>query len=448
MPQAERIPPHSDEAEKSVLGSILMDQDVFLEVSEIVKAEDFYSPAHQEIYRAILDLVQQDSPIDLVTVCEALIRRKSLEGVGGRAYVALLSTQVPTTANAVPYAKIVAEKAILRRLISAAGSIVEESFSERLDPRVVLDHAEQDIFEISKSGRHSEFSELNEVLGVNLERIKEAEKNGGKFPGIVASGFQTLDKITMGFQPSQLVIIAARPSMGKTAFALNIAHHAATRQNKRVAIFSLEMSKEQLGDRLLSIEARIDSKKLLSGQLSEDDWQDLDRAVGELSHADIVIDDASDISPMEIRSKSRRMNQKKKVDLIIVDYIQMMSPDTRAENRQQEITEISRFLKQLAREMDCPVLALSQLSRASENRAGNHKPMLSDLRESGAIEQDADIVMFLYREDYYKDASAEKTNTCEVLVQKHRTGTTGVATLGWQPSYSKFVDIYRETQQP
>ncbi len=443
MAQAERIPPHNDEAERSVLGSILMDKEVFFAVSDIVKAEDFYAPAHQEIYRAMTDLYQQDAPIDIVTVSESLVRRKSLEAVGGRAYVALLSTEVPTTANAVQYARIVTEKASLRRLIAAAGSIVEESFSEKIDPQIVLDHAEQQIFDIAKNSQHSEFSYIREILGVNLERIREAEKNGGQLPG-VSSGFKTLDKVTLGFQPSQLTIIAARPSMGKTAFALNIAQHAAVKQKKRVVIFSLEMSKEQLGDRLLAMEARVDSKKLQTGQLSEEDWEDLNRAVGTLSEADIIIDDTSGIGPMEMRNKCRRINQKRKIDMIVIDYIQMMSADTRSENRQQEVTLISRRLKQLARELNCPVLALSQLSRAPEGRTGKHKPMLSDLRESGAIEQDADIVMFLYREDYYKEDGEEKSNTCDILVQKNRTGTTGVATLGWQPTYTKFVDIYKE----
>ena len=443
MAQMERIPPHNDEAEKSVLGSVLMDKEVFFAVSDIVKPDDFYSEAHKEIFRAMTDLYQQESPIDAVTVSECLIRRKSLEAVGGRAYIALLSTEVPTTANAVQYAKIVAEKAILRRLIGAAGSMVEESYSEKLDPRTVLDHAEQSIFDIAKNNQRSEYSTIQQVLTVNLERIKEAERNGGQLPG-VSSGFKTLDKITMGFQPSQMVIIAARPSMGKTAFALNIAQNAAVKQGKRVVIFSLEMSKEQLGDRLLAMEARVDSKKLQSGQLSEEDWEDINRASETLSAADIIIDDTSSIGPMEMRNKCRRINQKKKIDMVVIDYIQMMSSDSRSENRQQEITQISRYLKQLAREIECPVLALSQLSRAAESRPGNHKPMLSDLRESGAIEQDADIVMFLYREDYYKDPEEEKSNTCEILVQKHRTGTTGVATLGWQPSYTKFVDIYRE----
>jgi replicative DNA helicase len=390
------------------------------------------------------DLYQQEAPIDIVTVSECLIRRKSLEAVGGRAYIALLSTEVPTTANAAQYARIVAEKAILRRLISAAGDMVEESYSEKLDPKTVLDHAEQNIFDIAKNSQRSEFSALQQVLAVNLERIREAERNGGQLPG-VSSGFKSLDKITMGFQPSQMVIIAARPSMGKTAFALNIAQHAAVRQGKRVVIFSLEMAKEQLADRLLAMEARVDSKKLMTGQLSEEDWDDINRAVQTLSEADIIIDDTSSISAMEMRNKCRRINQKKKIDMIVVDYIQMMASDTRIENRTQEVTQISRSLKQMAREMECPVLALSQLSRDSEKRTGSHKPMLSDLRESGAIEQDADIVMFLYREDYYKDADEEKSNTCDILVQKHRTGSTGVATLGWQPTYTKFVDIYRES---
>ena len=443
--QIERIPPHNDEAERSVLGAILLDKEVFFDVSEILSAEDFYSGAHKEIFTSMVDLHEKNEPIDAVTVSDNLKRRKSLEAVGGRSYIAMLSNAVPTTANASQYAKIVKEKAMLRRLISTAGDIVEKGFSERLEFDKVLDYAEQSIFEVAKSRQSNQYSNLREVLNVNIENIQLAEKNGGMIPGLT-TGFTDLDKKTTGLQKSDLIIIAARPSMGKTAFALNIAQNAAIKKKARVVIFSLEMSKEQLGLRLLSMESRIDSKKLRMGDEKSYDWTDINRAIDKLSSCDIIIDDTPGIGVMEIRNKCRRITADKKVDLILVDYLQMMSAERTSENRQQEVTTISRYLKQLAREMECPVVVLSQLSRASEKRPGSHRPLLSDLRESGAIEQDADVVMFLYRDDYYKEGEEEKSNVCEVIISKHRTGETGTVTLTWIPTFTKFVDRAQERE--
>lgn len=356
--QIERIPPHNDEAERSVLGAVLLEKEVFFEISEIVVADDFYSTAHKEIYLSMLDLYERDEPIDAVTVSDSLKKRKSLEAIGGRSYIAMLSNAVPTTANAAQYAKIVKEKAMLRRLISTASDIVEKSYSENLESEKVLDYAEQRIFEVAKTKQSKEYSTLRDVLRLNLDSIEAAEKNGGQLPGL-ATGFKDLDKMTTGLQKSDLVIVAARPSMGKTALALNIAQNAAMNNKSRVVIFSLEMSKEQLGLRLLSMESRIDSKNLRMGTLNTEKWEDIHRALGKLSQGDVIIDDTPGIGVMEIRNKCRRITAEKKVDLILVDYLQMMSSDGSSENRQQEVTTMSRYLKQLAREMECPVVVLS-----------------------------------------------------------------------------------------
>ena len=448
MAQAERIPPHSEAAEKSVLGAVLIDTDVFFKVSEHVKADDFYSAAHKEIYAAMMQLNAAGEPIDVITVTECLKRRKSLEAAGGRAYVSALSQEVPTTANAVQYAKIVAEKAQLRKLISAAGDIVEKSYSEKLESAKVIDHAESVIFDIAKDRQGSDFAKIQDVIDANIVAIEEAQKRGGQLPGL-ESGFKDLDAKTSGFQKSDLIILAARPSMGKTAFALNIAQFAALKQNKRVVIFSLEMSREQLGLRLLAMEARVDSNKLRIGDLSEEDWESVNEAAQRIAQSDMLIDDTPGIGVMEMRNKCRRIDQEKKIDLIMVDYIQMMSSDEAGDNRQQEVSQISRYLKQLARAMKCPVIVLSQLSRAVEQRQGDKRPILSDLRESGAIEQDADIVMFLYREDYYnrnKD-NYQPNNLCEVIIAKQRMGETGKAVIGWQPRFTKFVNIVKDESQ-
>jgi len=443
MSQIERIPPHNDEAEKSVLGAVLVDPEVYYKVSEVLTAEDFYSDAHKEIFTAMTQLHLSSEPIDVITLSESLKRRKSLEAVGGRSYLALLSNIVPTSSNAVQYARIVAEKAQRRELISTASEIVEQSFTEKLDTQTVLDEAERSIFEIAKTTQKSDYEELKSVLARNIEVIQEVQANGGKLPGL-PTGYRDLDFKLAGLQNSDLVIVAARPSMGKTAFALNIAQNAALKQKSRVVIFSLEMSKVQLGQRLLAMESRVNSNNLRKGNLSDSDWSDINDALDKLSKADIIIDDTPGIGVMEVRNKCRRISAEKRIDLVVIDYLQMMSSDARSESRQQEVTAISRLLKQLARELECPVIVLSQLSRAVESRQGDHRPMLSDLRESGAIEQDADVVMFLYREDYYKKDEAEKTNICEVIVAKQRAGEIGTVKLTWIPNYTKFADMARE----
>jgi len=440
MPQLERIPPHSDDAERSVLGSVLIDKEIYFKVSEFIKTEDFYTKSHQEIFAAMTELHNADAPIDVVTVAETLQRRKTLDACGGRSYLADLSSEVPTTANAVQYAKIIAEKSIYRKLIKAGSEIVECSFDEKQDSQIVLDKSEEMIFNISKTRQTRDFVKIQNVLVKNIEDIKEAEKMGGQIPG-VASGFTKLDYMTAGFQKSDLIILAARPSMGKTAFALNIAQNVALKGGKRVAIFSVEMSEESLGLRLLSMESRVESKKLRNGTLNEDEWESVRDAVERFQKADIIIDATPNIGVMEVRNKCRRMNAEKHIDLIVIDYLQIMSSEGRSDNRVDEVRKMTQSLKQLAREMECPVLCLSQLSRGSEKRQGEDKrPMLSDLRDSGSIEQDADVVMFLHREDYYH-RDREPDNVCEVIIAKQRQGETGTVKLTWIPKFTKFANM-------
>lgn len=451
MPQIERIPPHSEPAERSVLGSVLIDRDCYYKVSDYVKPDDFYTPAHKEIYAAMYELAKEGQPIDIVTVAECLKKRKALDAAGGRSYLSGLSSEVPTTANAVQYAKIVAEKALLRSLISAASDIVEKSYAENVDSQLVLDHAETVVFDIAGNRQNNQYTALQPVLEQNIKTIHEIEANGGKLPGI-PSGFLELDKKTSGFQKSDLIILAARPSMGKSAFALNVAQHVALKQGKRVVIFSLEMPREALGLRLLAMEARVDSNKLRNGNLTAEDWESISEAAQRFADADIIIDDTPGIGVMEMRNKCRRIGQDRRIDMVIVDYLQMMSADKTVggENRQQEVSQISRYLKQLARELRCPVIVLSQLSRAVEQRQGDKRPMLSDLRESGSIEQDADVVLFLFNEDYYNKNKEgyEPKNVCEVLLSKQRMGETGKVKLGWQPRFTKFVNITPEENVP
>lgn len=444
MSQMERIPPHSDDAEKSVVGSIILNKDALFEVMEILKAEDFYNQMHQEIFRTVQELARRSEAVDILTVSEELKRRNTLEMVGGRAYIALLSTLVPSTSNASQYAKIVSEKAVLRRLINASSNIMEQAYQEKLDSETVLDHAEQAIFEIAQTKQKKDYEPLKDVLYTNLKRIDEVSKLEGGLTGIT-SGFLDLDARTSGLQRADLIMVAARPSMGKTAFALNIAQQAAMRGKAKVLIFSLEMAREQLGQRLLSMESRVDMQKLKTGKLDQGDWDQLYGAIDRLSKAEIYIDDTPGITVMEIKNKCRRLKAEKELDLIVIDYLQLMSYEGRAESRQQEITAISRFLKQLAREMDCPVVVLSQLSRAPEQRA-DHRPILSDLRESGAIEQDADIVMFLYRDEYYYPET-DKPNICEVNIAKQRSGPTGKFELTWLGKYTRFVDTSHQGER-
>ena len=439
---AGRIPPHNQEAEKSVLGAALLSKDALFEVMQHVKPKDFYSSVHKEIFEVILELYRKNSPVDVLTVSEELKKRNSLEMAGGRAYIATLSMSVPTTANAAEYAKIVAEKATLRQLIEAASDIVEKGYQEKMDAEQLIDIAEQGIFEISQQKQRKDFIPLRDVLLENLEIMDKAAGMEGGITG-VPSGFADLDEKTSGFQRSDLIVVAARPAMGKTAFALNIAQQAAVKAGARVMIFSMEMSREQLGQRLLSIESRIELQRLKTGNLDASHWTLIQEAMDQLSPANIFIDDTPGISMMEIKNKCRRLKAEKGLDLILVDYLQLMNYEGKSESRQQEITALSSAFKQLAREIDCPVILLSQLSRAPETRSGDAKrPILSDLRESGAIEQDADIVLFLYRDEYYNPDTDEK-NICEVSISKHRSGPTGMVKLAWLDKYTKFGDISR-----
>lgn len=433
----EKVPPHNDDAEKSVLGAAMLSKDALFDILETVKAEDFYSEIHKEIFTAISELCKKNEPVDALTVAEELKKRKALEMVGGRAYVTSLPSGVPATSNAVQYAKIVAEKAVLRSLIKTAGDIIDESYQEKTEAETVLDHAERGIFEIAQKKQSKDYSPLQDVLLSNMEMIDEISRMEGNITGI-PTGFVDLDAKTAGFQRSNLIILAARPAMGKTAFALNVALQSAIKGNANVLIFSLEMSKEELGQRLLSMESRIEMQKLKTGQLERKDWEDINIGLDTLSKANIFIDDTPGISIMEMKNKCRRLKAEKGLDMIIIDYLQLMNYEGRNESRQQEISALSRMLKLLAREMDCPVILLSQLSRAPEQRM-DHRPILSDLRESGSIEQDADIVLFLYRDDYY-NPETEKPGVCEVIIAKQRSGPTGTVELTWLGKYTRFVN--------
>ena len=433
----ERIPPHNAEAERSVLGAAMLDKDVLSEILEEVKAEDFYSENHKEIFQAIWELYRDNSPVDMLTVCEELKRRKALDMVGGRAYIATLTAEVPSTANAVEYAKIVAEKATLRQMIKTSEDITEKGYEAKMDAAEILDYAESGIFSIAQRRQKNDYAKIQDVLLENLRIIDEASKNKDKIVGI-PTGFKELDEKTSGLQRSDLVIVAARPAMGKTAFALNIAQQSAVKAGSSVIIFSLEMGKEQLGQRLLAMQARVEMQKLKQGDLDRTDWDRISMAANDLNGTKIVIDDTPGISLMEMRNKCRRLKAEQGLDLVVVDYLQLMKFDGKADSRQQEISAISRNMKLLAREMDCPVIVLSQLSRAPEQRP-DKRPILSDLRESGSIEQDADIVIFLYRDDYY-NPETETPGVCEINIAKHRSGPTGKIELTWVSRYTKFSD--------
>ena len=434
---AERIPPHNEEAERSVLGAVMLNKDVLSEVLEEVSADDFYNESHREIFKAIWELYKNNTAVDMLTVCEELKKRKALEMAGGRAYIATLTAEVPSTVNAVEYAKIVAEKAILRQMIKTSEDITEKGYEAKMAAGEILDYAESGIFKIAQKRQKNDYAKIQDVLLTNIKIIDAAAQNKDKIVGI-PTGFKDIDEKTSGLQRSDLIIVAARPAMGKTAFALNIAQQSAVKAGSSVIIFSLEMSKEQLGQRLLAMQARVEMQKLKQGDLDRKDWDRITMALDELNNTKIVIDDTPGISVMEMRNKCRRLKAEQGLDLVVVDYLQLMSLQGKTDNRQQEISTISRNLKLLAREMDCPVIVLSQLSRAPEQRQ-DHRPILSDLRESGSIEQDADIVIFLYRDDYYNE-NTDKPGVCEVNIAKHRSGPTDKVELTWVSRYTKFSD--------
>jgi replicative DNA helicase len=434
-----KVPPHNIEAEQSVLGAILMEESNIARAEELLSPSDFYRGAHREIFQSMLYLHGERKPIDTVTLMDALRNKGVLETIGGIGYLSELIEMVPIHRNYLEYCQIVHEKAVIRSLIQTASKILEDSYGQYDHVGDVIERAEQEIFKVSQGRRTGDFQSIQDTLGTTLSQIEAIESNKGKLTGI-ETGFSELNHITSGLQPSDLIIVAARPSMGKTAFALNIAQNAAIKDNQSVAIFSLEMAKEQLVQRMLCAASLVDSNNVRSGNLSKEDWERLVVGYNTLYGAKIHIDDTPGITIAEVRSKCRRLKTEKALDLIVIDYLQLMSGGNgKSENRQNEISEMSRGLKALAREMEAPVIALSQLSRAPDARTDHH-PMMSDLRESGSIEQDADVVMLLYREFYY-DKNPELKNIAELIIAKQRNGPTGTIRLAWIPEYTKFNDL-------
>ncbi len=437
------LPPQNIEAEESVISAILIDNDALLDVVETLGPNDFYRTAHQKIYAAIIDLFDKAEPVDLVTLANRLKEMGHLEAVGGASYLARLVDTVPLAVNARHYAKIIYDKASLRRLIEKANAIIKRCFEEKGETEDVIDFAESAVFEISQKKARQSFFALSKIILGNIETLEEKQGNRSLVTG-VPTGFTQLDNMTSGLQSSDLIILAARPSMGKTALALNIARHAAVEANIPVAVFSLEMSKEQLSLRMLCSEARIDSSRLRGGFFSMDDWHRITDAAGILSDAPIYIDDSPSLSAMEIRAKARRLKMDKNIGLIIIDYLQLMQGRSSAERRDLEISEISRGLKALAKELDLPVMALSQLNRMLEQRT-DKRPRLSDLRESGALEQDADLVAFIYRDEVYnKEEDNPSLGTAEILLSKQRNGPTGDIYLSFLKSYTRFENMASE----
>ncbi|MDD5731538.1 MAG: replicative DNA helicase [Patescibacteria group bacterium] len=434
----DKVLPHNLEAEEALLGSVFINTEGLYKIMDVTNPEDFYSPANKEIYDAVLTLFAEKSPIDLVTITEILERRGVLDSVGGATYLSRIVNSVPTASHIVQYANIVKEKKILRDLITTAHEISAMGYQEDEKIDITLDSAEQLLFKVAQKTMKQGFIPLKNMLAETFERIDYLHKNKGELRG-VATGFDDLDFILGGLQKSDLVILAARPSMGKTSLALNVALNAAVNVNIPVAIFSLEMSKDQLVDRLISSAARVNAWKLRTGELAEDDFPKIGEAMDILNRAPIFIDDSANISIMEMRAKARRLKSESGLGLIIVDYLQLMGGGGNIENRVQEVSEISRSLKGLARELDVPVLALSQLSRAVEARP-DKRPLLSDLRESGSIEQDADVVMFVYRE-YCYNKDTDKPNIAEILVRKHRNGPTGDLSLYFVSEQMRFANL-------
>ena len=440
MEDINRIPPHSVESEQSILGSIILDKEAIITVAETIQPMDFYKEAHKIIYESMLKLNSNNEPIDLITLIEELRKEGHLDSIGGISYLTSLSTIVPTTSNVKYYANIVKEKSVMRQLIKASNEIINLGYDASTDVQEILDKAEKNIFDISQEKSGDDIQPINVVLQDTFEMIEKLCTDKSEVTGIT-TGFADLNKKINGLQRTDLILLAARPAMGKTAFSLNLVQNAALKGDASVAVFSLEMSKEQLVQRMLSAQSNVELSKIKTGNLGESDWPRIIDGMAVLSEANIFIDDTPGIKISEIRSKCRRLKIEKGLDLILIDYLQLMEGEGKNENRQQEIAKISRSLKILAKELDCPVVALSQLSRSPELRK-DHRPILSDLRESGSIEQDADIVMFLYRDEYYHDDS-EKKNIGEVIIAKNRHGETGNVELVWFGQVQKFSDKIR-----
>lgn len=436
----QKIPPHDEDAEEAVIGSMLTDKDAVIAAIEVLKPEDFYRDDNKTIFEAESSIYAKGEPIDFITVKEELISMGKFDAVGGNEYLATLTDKVPTTANIEKYVKIVEDKSLLRTLIKTANELIDLGYSQNEEIESLMDSAEKKIFDIMQRKSQKGYSSIKDILVDSFTQLQELYNNKQHITG-VPSGFIDLDNKTAGFHKSELILIAARPAMGKTAFALNIATNAAVQANIPVVVFSLEMSKEQCANRILCSQAMVDSQKVSKGDISDEEWEKLAVASGELSESSgIFIDDTAGITVAEIRAKCRKLKIEKNIGLIVIDYLQLIQGSGKSSSREQEIAEISRSLKILAKEIDVPVIALSQLSRAPEART-DHRPMLQDLRESGSIEQDADIVMFIYRDDYY-NPQAEQTNIAEIIIAKNRSGPVGTTELLWMPSFTKFVNKY------
>ncbi|KAA0546040.1 replicative DNA helicase [Bacillus sp. BGMRC 2118] len=438
---ADRTPPQNIEAEQAVLGAIFLEPSSLVQASEILIPEDFYRASHQRIFNVMITLSEKGEPVDLVTVTSELADLKLLEEIGGVSYLSDLANSVPTAANIEYYAKIVEEKSLLRRLIRTATTIVTEGYSQEEEVDALLNEAEKNILDVSRRKNSGAFQNIKDVLVEAYDNIEQLNNRVGDITGI-PTGFKELDRMTAGFQRNDLIIVAARPSVGKTAFALNIAQNVATKTDENVAIFSLEMGAQQLVMRMLCAEGNINAQNLRTGSLTPDDWGKLTMAMGSLSNAGIYIDDTPGVKINDIQSKCRRLKQESGLGMILIDYLQLIQGSGRSgENRQQEVSEISRSLKALARELQVPVIALSQLSRGVEQRQ-DKRPMMSDIRESGSIEQDADIVAFLYRDDYY-DKESENKNIIEIIIAKQRNGPVGTVELAFVKEFNKFVNLER-----
>ncbi len=439
-----KVFPHSTEAEQSVIGSMIMDKDAIVAASETVTSEDFYEQRYGVLFDAMLELFNEGKPVDLITLQNKLKEKDVPPELCSLEFIRDLITSVPTSANVRYYANIVKEKSTLRQLIKVTESITNECYLDKEKLETILEDTEKRMFDILQKRNSGEFVSIKEIVFKSLESIEAAARNKGSVTG-VATGFYDLDYKTAGLQPSDLILIAARPSMGKTAFVLNIAEHVVLRNNVTTAIFSLEMSKDQLVKRIMSMHSKVNSQSMRTGDLSDDDWLKLVESARVIGNSNLIIDDTSSISISELRSKCRKFKLEHNLGLVIIDYLQLMTGSKKSESRQQEISEISRSLKGLARELSVPVVALSQLSRAVEQRP-DKRPMLSDLRESGAIEQDADIVMFLYRDDYYNHDS-EEAGILEVIIGKQRNGPTGTVKLAWLSQFTKFANLERQGGQ-
>ena len=440
-----RVLPHSLEAEQSVVGAMLMDKDAIMTAAEIVSREDFYQTAYGILFEAMVELFNEGKPVDLITLQERLKEKDVPPEITSLEFARDLLTAVPTSANVKYYAEIVMEKSMLRKLIKLNEEIENMCYLGRDSLEAVLETTEKRVFELVQKRNTGDYVPIKQVVLNALDKIEKSSKTKGTVTGI-PTGFIDLDYKTSGLQPSDLILVAARPSMGKTAFVLNIAQHVAFRSNKTVAIFSLEMSKEQLVNRLFSLESQVDAQLLRTGNLKDSDWEKLIEGAGVIGKSKMIIDDTPGISISELRSKCRKFKLEQGLDLIIIDYLQLMTGRVggRAESRQQEISDISRSLKGLARELNVPVIALSQLSRAVEQRP-DHRPMMSDLRESGAIEQDADVVMFIYRDDYY-NKDTDMKNIAEIIIAKQRNGPIGTVNIAWLPNYTKFANATRKQE--